>query len=310
MNLEKIIDVQYPIIQGGMANIATAEFAAAVSNVGALGTIGSGGVNAEGLKQAIERFRTLSDKPFAVNLMLMHPEAEQMAQIIADYEVPIVTTGAGNPGKYVDLWKQKGLKVIPVVPNPSLAKRMESYGVDAVIAEGTEAGGHIGEMTTMTLIPQVKAEVKIPVIAAGGIASGEQMLAAEVLGASGIQVGTCLLVAEECPIHENYKEALIKAKDTNITVTGRIGGTPVRLIRNQMSRNYITKEKAGWGKEELEVFTLGAMRRAVFQGDTKEGSMMAGLVVAQLKEILPLKTIIEDLYNGYIQAKKRVGEEI
>lgn len=308
MNLKTLFDTKYPILQGGMANIATAEFAAAVCNAGGLGTIGTGGLTVETLKSSIERCRELTDRPFAVNLMLMHWEAEAMAQIIADYEVPVVTTGAGNPGKYVELWKNKGSKVIPVVPNPTLAKRMESYGCDAVIAEGAEAGGHIGEMTTMTLIPQVRAAVSIPIIAAGGIASGEQMLATEILGASGVQLGTALLVAEECPIHPHYKDAILKSKDTHITVTGRIGGTPVRLIRNQMTRDYIAKEKEGWSVEQLEVFTLGSMKRAVFEGDTKTGSMMAGLVVGQLNEIRPLKLILETLFDEYCRAKHDLGE--
>lgn len=308
MDLRQIVDVKYPIIQGGMAHIATGEFAAAVSNAGGLGLIASGGNKIESFKQQIERCRELTDKPFGVNLMLMNYDVDEMAQIIADYEVPVVTTGAGNPSKYIEMWKNKGIKVIPVVPNPTLAARMESLGVDAVIAEGTEAGGHIGEMTTMTLIPQVVDRVKIPVIAAGGIASGRQMFAAEILGAIGIQVGTMLLVADECPIHENYKDRIIKAKDTQISVIGRIGGIPVRVIKNSMSNEYIQREKEGWDKEQLELFTIGALRKAVKEGDVNNGSLMAGLVVNQINEKKPLKDILEGLYNEYLEEKKKFYE--
>lgn len=308
MDLKNIVDVKYPIIQGGMAHIATGEFAAAVSNAGGLGLIASGGNSIESFKEQIIKCRGLTDKPFGVNLMLMNYNVDEMAQIIADYEVPVITTGAGNPSKYIEMWKNKGSKVIPVVPNPTLALRMESLGVDAVIAEGTEAGGHVGEMTTMTLIPQVVERVKIPVIAAGGIASGRQMFAAEVLGAIGVQIGTMLLVADECPIHENYKDRIIKAKDTQISVIGRIGGVPVRLIKNSMSNEYIAREKEGWDKEQLELFTIGALKRAVKEGDVTNGSLMAGLVVNQVNEKKPLKEILEGLYNEYLEERRKFYE--
>ncbi|MFB0972488.1 MAG: enoyl-[acyl-carrier-protein] reductase FabK [Tissierellia bacterium] len=306
MDLRDIIDVKYPIIQGGMANIATAEFAAAVSNAGGLGLIASGGLKPEGLRAEIEKIRTLTDKPFGVNLMLMNYHVQEMAEIIEEMRVPVVTTGAGNPGRYISMWKNKGSVVIPVIANPTMALKMERLGVDAVIAEGTEAGGHVGEMTTMTLIPQVKDRVNIPVIAAGGIANGRQMYAAEVLGAIGVQVGTMLLVADECPIHDNYKDRIIKAKDTHITVIGRIRGVPTRVIRNSMTNEYINKEKEGWDLEQLEVFTMGALRKAVQEGDMEQGSLMAGLVSPQINEKKPVKDIIEELYEDYLKVKERM----
>lgn len=287
-----------------MANIATAEFAAAVSNAGGLGLIASGGLKPDGLRAEIEKIRTLTDKPFGVNLMLMNYHVQEMAEIIEEMKVPVVTTGAGNPGRYISMWKNQGSVVIPVIANPSMAVKMERLGVDAVIAEGTEAGGHVGEMTTMTLIPQVKDRVKIPVIAAGGIADGRQMLAAEVLGAEGVQVGTMLLVADECPIHENYKDRIIRAKDTHITVIGRIRGVPTRVIRNSMTNEYINREKEGWDLEQLELFTMGALRKAVKEGDVDQGSLMAGLVSPQINEKKPVKDIIEGLYQDYIRVKE------
>lgn len=306
MNLQDILGIEYPVIQGGMANIATGEFAAAVSNAGGLGLIGTGGMTIEEAKENIEKCKELTNKPFGVNIMLLNPNADEVAKLVVEYEVPVVTTGAGNPSKYIDEWKKHGIKIFPVIPAPSLAVRMERLGVDGVIAEGTESGGHIGEMTTMALIPQVCDAVKIPVIAAGGIASGRQMLAARALGAIGVQVGTCLLAAEECPIHENYKNRVIKAKSSNITVTGRIGGIPVRLIKNSMTNEYIKREKEGWTKEELEIFTLGGLKKAVFNGDVDNGSLMAGLVVGQVKEIKPVKDIIKNLYDEYLEELEKL----
>ena len=246
--LNEILGTKYPIIQGGMANIATGEFAAACSNAGALGIIGAGGMNAETLRENIRRCKALTDKPFGVNIMLMHPQADEFAKIVVEEGVKVVTTGAGNPGKYVPMWKEAGIKVIPVVAAAVLAKHLAPLGVDAVIAEGTESGGHVGEMTTMALVPQVVDAVDVPVIAAGGIADGRQLAAAFALGACGVQVGTCLLVSEECPVHENYKAALLRAKDSDTIVTGRIGGTPVRVLKNRMSREYVRQEKAGADK--------------------------------------------------------------
>ena len=295
MKLNEILGIEFPFIQGGMANIATGEFAAAVSNAGALGIIGAGGMSPEMFREHIQKCRSLTDKPFGVNIMLMHPEVEELAKIAAEEHVAVITTGAGNPGPYVSMWKDSGAKVFPVVPAVSLAKLMAKAGVDGVIAEGTESGGHVGETTTMALVPQVCDAVNIPVIAAGGIASGRQLLAAYALGACGVQMGTCLLVSEECPIHENYKQALLKATDRSTVVTGRSVNAPVRVIKNQMTKDYIAHEKAGADRMELEKFTLGSLRRAVFDGDTKTGSLMAGQVAGMLHEIRPLRTIFEEL---------------
>lgn len=295
MKLNEWLGIKYPFIQGGMANIATGEFAAAVSNAGGLGLIGSGGMNPEMLREQIQICKSKTDKPFGVNLMLMHPQASEMAKIIADEGVKIVTTGAGDPAQYMPMWKEHDMIVIPVVAAPILAAKMERCGADAVIAEGTESGGHVGEMTTMTLVPQVIDAVNIPVIAAGGIADGRQLAAAYALGAIGVQVGTCLLASEECPIHENYKAAVIKAKGSDTIVTGRIAGTPVRVLKNNMSREYVRQERAGADKMELEQFTLGSLRRAVFEGDTKTGSLMAGQTAGQLKEVRTVAEIFETM---------------
>lgn len=310
MKLNELLNIKYPLIQGGMANIATGEFAASVSNAGGLGLIGAGGMDIATLKKNIEICRKLTDKPFGVNIMMMNPCAEEMAQLVIDEKIAVVTTGAGNPSKYIDAWKAAGIKVLPVVPSVALAKRLERSGADALIVEGTEAGGHIGELTTMSLVPQVVEAVNIPVVAAGGIASGKQMLAAFALGACGVQVGTCLLVSEECPIHQSYKEAIIKAKDTDTTVTGRIAGTPVRTIKNKMAKEYIKREKEGASKEELEVYTLGSLRKAVFDGDTTTGSLMAGQVAGMLQVIQPVQTIIENLFKEYKEAYIALASEV
>lgn len=306
MKLNELLNIKYPIIQGGMANIATGEFAAAVSNAGGLGLIGAGGMNVETLKQNIDRCRELTDKPFGVNIMLMNPQAKEMAQLLIDEKIQIVTTGAGNPGVYMKSWKDAGIKVFPVVPSVALAKRMEKAGADGVIVEGCEAGGHIGEMTTMALVPQVVQAVSIPVIAAGGIASGAQLLAAYALGACGVQVGTILLGSEECPIHQNYKDAILKAKDTSTIVTGRIGGTPVRILKNKMAKQYVKKEREGASMEELEVYTLGSLRKAVFDGNVDEGSLMAGQVAGMVQEIRPVKDILEGLISECQEAYQKL----
>ena len=293
--LTETLNIQYPIIQGGMANIATGAFAAAVSNAGALGLIGSGGMNAEQLAEEIRIAKENTDKPFGVNLMLMNPDADRIAQLLADEKIPVITTGAGNPGKYMEKWKAAGSIVIPVAASVALAKRMVRAGADAVIAEGTESGGHVGEMTTMTLVPQMVDALDVPVIAAGGIADGRQMAAVMALGASGIQVGTCLLASEECPIHENYKQAIIEAGDNATVVTGRSVNAPVRVLKNNMTRTYLKKEREGADRMELEKYTLGSLRRAVFDGDTRDGSLMAGQVCGQLKQIRPLAEIFADM---------------
>ena len=295
MKLHEILGTEFPFIQGGMANIATGEFAAAVSNAGALGHIGAGGMTPESFRENIHKCRSLTNKPFGVNIMLMHPQADELAKIAAEEKVAVITTGAGSPGAYVPMWKEAGAKVFPVVSAVSLAKMMAKAGVDGIIAEGTESGGHVGETTTMALVPQVCDAVDIPVIAAGGIACGRQLVAAYALGACGAQLGTCLLVSEECPIHPNYKQALLKANDRATVVTGRSVNAPVRVIKNQMTKDYIAHEKAGADKMELEKFTLGSLRRAVFDGDTRTGSLMAGQVAGMLHEIRPLRAIFEEL---------------
>lgn len=299
MKLNQILGTEFPIMQGGMAQVATGAFAAAVSNAGALGIIGTGAMNGEMMRKEIETAKSLTDKPFGVNLMMMNPDVEEMAQIIAEEKPSVVTTGAGNPGKYVTMWKEQGIKVIPVVSSVALAKRLEREGVDAIIAEGTESGGHIGELTTMVLLPQVADAVSVPVIGAGGIASGRQMKAAEILGAVGVQIGTVLLGSEECPIHANYKNALIKAKDRATVVTGRSVGVPVRVLKNGMTRDYLELEQSGAEKMELEKFTLGALRRAVHEGDVDRGSLMAGQDASYIKEIRPLRVILEEMMKEY-----------
>ena len=296
--LNEILGTEFPFIQGGMANIATGAFAAACSNAGALGMIATGGWNGDRLRQEIRRARELTDKPFGVNLMLMSPYADDIARIILEEDVRVVTTGAGNPGKYIAAWKAAGIKVIPVVAASVMARRMADLGVDAIVAEGTESGGHVGEMTTMALVPQVIDAVDLPVIAAGGIADGRQAAAAFALGACGIQMGTCLLASAECPIHENYKRALLKAKDSDTVVTGRSLGGPVRILKNKMSREYWALEKRGATLEELEQLTLGGLRRAVLEGDTDHGSVMCGQVAGMLHDIRPVRQIFEELYAG------------
>ncbi len=295
-NICKLLNIQYPIIQGGMANVANHKLASAVSNAGGLGLIAAGGADAETVRQEIIKCKELTDKPFGVNIMLLSPHAEAIAKVVIEENIPVVTTGAGNPGKYMKEWKEAGVKVIPVVPSVALAKRMERAGADAVIAEGTESGGHVGELTTMALVPQITDNVSIPVIAAGGIADKRQVLAAFSLGAKGIQVGTVLLASYECPIHENYKNRVISANDTDTIVTGRKAGAPTRVLKNKMAREYIKLADQGATLEELEELTLGSLRRAVFDGDLDTGSFMAGQVAGMIKEIKSIKEIIEDLF--------------
>ncbi len=296
--LNEILGTRYPIIQGGMANIATGEFAAACSNAGALGIIGAGGMNADTLRENIRRCKQLTDQALRREHHADAPAGRRVCQDRGGRGRAGVTTGAGNPGKYVPMWKAAGIKVIPVVAAAVLAKHLEPLGIDAVIAEGTESGGHVGEMTTMALVPQVVDAVSMPVIAAGGIADGRQLAAALALGACGVQVGTCLLASEECPIHQNYKAALLKAKDSDTIVTGRSVGAPVRVLKNRMSREYVRQEKAGADKMELEKYTLGSLRRAVFEGDTTTGSLMAGQVAGMLHEVRPVADILNDLWEN------------
>lgn len=308
MRLDIRLGIKYPIIQGGMANIADGAFAAAVSNAGGLGLIATGGLSVERLEEEIEKCRSLTTKPFGVNLMLMHPQATEIADLLARKEIPVITTGAGNPSRYMDMWKAAGSLVMPVVPSASIAKRLAEKGADYIIAEGTESGGHVGEMTTMALIPQVVDAVSVPVIAAGGIADARQLLAAFCLGAAGVQVGTCLLASHECPIHENYKNAILSARDNDTIVTGRIAGTPVRILKNTMAREYVKKEREGADKTELETYTLGSLRKAVYDGDTENGSLMAGQVSGQIGEIRSIQEILADLYEERFAVLKEVSD--
>ena len=308
MKLNELLGIEFPIIQGGMANVATGKFAAAVSNAGALGLVAGGGLDAEALRAEIRDAKAATDKPFGVNLMLMNPHIDELAKVVVEEGVQVVTTGAGNPGKYVPAWKEAGIKVFPVVAAPVLAKRLERYGIDGVIAEGTESGGHVGEMTTMALVPQVADAVSVPVIAAGGIADGRQLAAAFALGACGVQVGTVLLASEECPIHDNYKGAILKAGANDTVVTGRSGGAPVRVLKNKMAREYLRMEKQNLPLEEMEKLTLGSLRRAVFDGDVDTGSFMAGQVAGMVHAIKPLRQIFEELMAGYEKVRKELSE--
>lgn len=301
MLLHEILNIKYPIIQGAMAHIATAQFAASVSNCGALGIIGTGAMTAPMAEDAIIQCKTLTNKPFGVNLMLMNPNSAEIVDVIIKHQVAVVTTGAGNPGPYIQKLKQANIKVIPIVPTVALAKRVESAGADMVIIEGTEAGGHVGELTTMTLLPQVVDAVNIPVIAAGGIGDGRGVNAVFSLGACGFQLGTILLASDECPVHENYKQAVIKAKDSDTVVTGRSVSAPVRIMKNAMSQKYIQLEKQGATRDELEHLTLGSLSKAVHAGDVYNGSMMMGQIAGLVKEIKPLQQIFDDLMNDSIQ---------
>lgn len=289
---------KYPIIQGGMANIATSEFAAAVTNAGGLGTIGTGGWAPERVEAELQNmFKLVGDKPFAVNVMLMNPYAEEIIDICIAHQVKVITTGAGNPGKFAERIKKSGALLIPVVPSVALAKRMERSGADAVIAEGTESGGHIGELTTMALVPQVVDAVSIPVIAAGGIADNRGYLAAMCFGVVGVQIGTVLLATEECPVHPNYKQMVIDAKDISTVVTGRRKGVPVRAIKNRMTREYLQLEFEDITSERLEELTLGSLSKAVFDGDEKAGSFMSGQVAGMVREVKTISQVLAELSN-------------
>ncbi len=291
----RVLGIEVPVIQGGMAWVAEYHLAAAVSNAGGLGLIGAASAPAEWVRDQIRKAKELTDRPFGVNIMLMSPYAEEVAQVVVEEGVKVVTTGAGNPEKYMEMWKKAGVKVIPVVASAALAKRMERCGADAVVAEGCEAGGHIGENTTMCLVPQIVDAVKIPVIAAGGIADGRGMAAAFMLGAKGVQMGTHFIVTDECQVHNAYKERILKAKDIDSRVTGRSTGHPVRALRNDMTKKYLELEKQGASFEELEQLTLGGLRKAVLDGDVKDGSVMAGQIAGLVKERMSCKELIHRL---------------
>ena len=293
--ITELLGIEYPVIQGGMAWVAEYHLAAAVSEAGGLGLIGAASAPPEIVREQIREEKKLTDKPIGVNVMLLNPNAEEVAKIVMEEGVPVVTTGAGNPGKYMAQWKEAGVKVIPVVASVAMAKMMERGGADAVVAEGMESGGHIGEATTMTLVPQVADAVKIPVVAAGGIADGRGMAAAMMLGAEAVQMGTVFVTAKESIVHSKYKQKIIGAMDIDSEVTGRSTGHPVRSIRNKMTREYLRLEKEGASFEELEHLTLGSLRNAVMDGDVVNGTVMAGQIAGLIKEEKSCKEIIENI---------------
>ena len=293
--ITELLGIEYPIIQGGMAWVAEYHLASAVSEAGGLGIIGAASAPAEVVREQIRKVRERTDRPFGVNVMLMNPNAPEVASVVAEEGVKVVTTGAGNPAKFMELWKNAGITVMPVVASVAMARMMEKAGADAVVAEGTESGGHIGSATTMTLVPQIVDAVNIPVVAAGGIGDGRGVAAAFMLGAEAAQMGTRFIVAKESIVHENYKEKVIKAKDIDSRVTGRSTGHPVRALRNQMTKEYLKKEQEGASFEELELLTLGGLRKAVLEGDVIHGSVMAGQCAGLVKEQLSCKELIEKL---------------
>ena len=293
--ITELLGVEYPIIQGGMAWVAEHHLAAAVSEAGGLGLIGGANAPGEVVRDEIRKARKLTDKPFGVNVMLMSPYADDVAKVIVEEGIQVVTTGAGNPEKYMDIWKAAGVKVIPVVASVALARRLERHGADAVVAEGCESGGHIGEQTTMTLVPQVADAVEIPVIAAGGIGDGRGIAAAFMLGAEAVQIGTRFVVSKEAVVHENYKQRIIKAKDIDSAVTGRSHGHPIRCLRNEMTREYVKMEAEGKSFEELEYMTLGALRRAVQEGDVAKGTVMAGQIAGLISKEQTCKEMVEEM---------------
>lgn len=296
-NICEMLNIKYPIFQGGMAWVAEHNLVSAVSNAGGLGVIAAGGAPVEYVRNEIRKTRELTDKPFGVNIMMLSPSAEEIAYMVAEEKVNVVTTGAGNSEKYFEMWKEKGIKIIPVVASVALAKRVAKRGVDAVIAEGCESGGHIGSSTTMTLVPQVVDAIDIPVIAAGGIGDGRGMAAAFMLGATAVQIGTRFLVADECIIHDNYKEKVINAKDIDSVVTGTTTGHPVRVLRNKMTKEYIRLEHNGVGYEELERMTIGSLRKAVIDGDKDNGSFMAGQIAGLISKRQSCEQIITEIVS-------------
>ena len=299
--ITELLGIKHPIIQGGMAWFAEHHLAAAVSEAGGLGLIGGANAPAEVVREEIRKAKALTKKPIGVNVMLLSPHADEIAKVVVEEGIGVVTTGAGNPEKYIEMWKAAGVKIIPVVASVALAKRMERYGADAVVAEGCESGGHIGEQTTMTLVPQVVDAVSIPVIAAGGIGDGRGIAAAFMLGAEAVQIGTRFVVSDESIVHENYKQRIIKAKDIDSAVTGRSHGHPVRCLRNQMTREYVKLEQEGKSFEELEYLTLGKLREAVQEGDITNGTVMAGQIAGMIYKTQTCKEMIDEMME---QAEK------
>ena len=301
--LTELLNIEYPVIQGGMAWVAEHHLAAAVSLAGGLGLIGAANAPSQWVREEIRAAKKLTEKPFGVNIMLLSPYAGEVAKVVVEEGVKVVTTGAGNPEKYMEMWKAAGVKAIPVVASVALAKRMERSGADAIVAEGCESGGHIGELTTMALVPQVVDAVDIPVIAAGGIGDGRGIAAALMLGAEGVQIGTRFVVTEESIVHENYKKRVMDAKDIDSQVTGRSTGHPVRTLRNKQTREYLRLEKEGATFEQLEMLTLGGLRKAVLEGDVMTGSVMAGQIAGLVKEELSCQKLMEQLVS---QTKKAI----
>ena len=302
-----LLGIEYPVLQGGMAWVSTAKLAAAVSEAGGLGIIGSGHNDARWVREQIIETRKNTSKPFGVNVMMMSPHVEHVMQVILEERVPVITTGAGNPAKYISQLKEIGTKVIPVIPSVALAQRLEKAGVDAVVAEGMESGGHIGELTTMALVPQVVSGVTIPVIAAGGIADGRGLVAALALGAQGIQMGTRFMCASECEIHENIKRMILKAKDRDTTVSGRSTGHPVRSLKNKLTKQYEEMERKCVPVEQLEELGIGRLRAAMIEGDSETGTVACGQIAGLVKEIQPAKIIIADIIQGAEEAMRSLG---
>ena len=302
-----MLNIQYPIFQGAMAWIADHAIAAAVSEAGGLGIIAAGNAPADWLRAEIRALKEITSKPFGVNIMLLSPHAEDVAKVVVEEGVTIVTTDAGDPGKYMNMWKEAGIKVIPVVPSVAIARRMEKQGADAVVVEGCEAGGHIGELTTMVLTPQVVDAVNIPVIAAGGIADHRGFAAAMMLGADAVQIGTRFLVAKECTVHENYKQRVLKASDIDTVVTGRSTGHPVRALRNKLSREFAKREKEGASVEELEALGAGGLRLAVVEGDVINGTVMSGQIAGMIKQEQTAKEMIEEIMTEGNRVLAQIG---
>ncbi|KGJ50307.1 2-nitropropane dioxygenase [Clostridium sp. NCR] len=309
-DLCELLNIKYPIIQGGMAWVATAELAAGVSNAGGLGIIAAGNAPKEVIKEQIKKCRELTDKPFGVNVMLLSPFVEEIIDLIVEERVEVITTGAGNPAKYIERLKEVNTKIIPVVPTIALAKRMEKHGADAVIVEGTEAGGHIGELTTMVLTPQVVDNVNIPVIAAGGIADGKGLAAALCLGASGVQIGTRFICSDECIAHENYKNLILKSRDRDAIVTGRSTGHPVRTLKNKLAKDILNMEKEGANPLDIDQKGVGSLRMAVINGDVDNGSFMAGQIASYINDVKPCKQIIEDIMEESKSILSKINKKL
>ena len=304
----RLLQIEYPVLQGGMAWVATAELAAAVSNAGGLGVIGAGHMPADVLRAEIRKTKAATNRPYGVNLMLRSPFVTEVMQVVIDERVPVITTGAGNPGEYIPALKSVGAKIIPVVASVALAKRLERIGVDAIIAEGMESGGHVGEVTTMSLVPQVVDAVSIPVIAAGGIGDARGVVAAFALGAQGVQIGTRFVASTECVAHPNYKEVILRAKERSTVVTGLSTGHPVRVLENKLTKEFFKLEKSGASTEELDNFGAGKLRLAAREGDVQHGSVMIGQVAGLVKEVKPVAEIMQEMMRDIPRIVTAVNE--